>query len=344
MYKGLKRLRSPFIFPEEGESKRNPLSLFRGKAMDTPQTKHRPCNHPPELNAPRTFEKRPRLRRGGVQGGPLLQDHSPKVSRTQQRPSTHRALMAHGRWVSSPLWSQEPPPPPPLRQASILTPQALRSAHYPQAGRAAFHPHFSRAGDGKHESTNRAVPRTTCTQWGLVGGTAVHQSELSRCGVQCPKRGSFRLVSPGSFSPINWFRGPLSRGTAPLPVLLWSLRETLQWTSAQNTSSLRRGHAEPLPDPERAYSVTRGSGSHGNAFFTFPLSMRGVTLGMIPERLFAVSFLSGSASRNRDTREKLKIPRRTFRWGWGGTTVPGMQRTRGKTLVHAGNRSLCSAA
>lgn len=112
MYKGLKRLRSPFIFPEEGESKRNPLSLFRGKAMDTPQTKHRPCNHPPELNAPRTFEKRPRLRRGGVQGGPLLQDHSPKVSRTQQRPSTHRALMAHGRWVSSPLWSQEPPPPP----------------------------------------------------------------------------------------------------------------------------------------------------------------------------------------------------------------------------------------
>ena len=48
---------------------------------------------------------------------------------------------------------------------------------------------------------------------------------------------------------------------------------------------------------ESVYSVTRGSGSHGNEFSTFSVSTRGVTLGMIPERLFTVSFLFGSASR-----------------------------------------------
>lgn len=119
--------------------------------------------------------------------------------------------------------------------ASTPTPK-LGSSHLqprgppttPQAGRAAFHPHFSRAGDGKHEPTNRAAPRTHGTQWGFVGGTEVHQSELSRCGDRCPKRGSFRLVRVCSFSPIKWLRGPLTRGTAPLPGRLWPLRATVQ--------------------------------------------------------------------------------------------------------------------
>ena len=48
---------------------------------------------------------------------------------------------------------------------------------------------------------------------------------------------------------------------------------------------------------ESVYSVTRGSGSHGNEFATFSVPTRGDTLGMIPERLFAVIFLFGSASR-----------------------------------------------
>lgn len=66
--------------------------------MDTPSAQTLTLlSPPPRLNAPRTFEKKPRLRGGGVPGCPLLQDHSPKVSRTQQRPSTHRTLMAHGR-------------------------------------------------------------------------------------------------------------------------------------------------------------------------------------------------------------------------------------------------------
>ena len=233
-----------------GDRKGNPPNLFRGRAMDTPLAQTLTLlSPPPRLNAPRTFEKRPRLRRGGVPGCPLLQDHSPKVSRTQQRPSTHRALMAHGRWVSSPLWAQEPPPPPPTPEFRGLHLKPRDPPTTPREGPAAFHPHFSRAGDGKHEPTNRAAPRTRCTQWGLVGGTAVHQSELSRCGARCPKRGSSRLVSPGPFSPIKWFRGPLSLGTAPLLGLFWPLRETVQWTSAQNSSPL----------VERSRGTTSGS-------------------------------------------------------------------------------------
>lgn len=54
-----------------------------------------------------------------------------------------------------------------------------------------FSPYFLRAEDGKHEPTNGASPRTLCTQWRFEGGTSVHQSELSMCGAQCPKRGSF---------------------------------------------------------------------------------------------------------------------------------------------------------
>lgn len=91
-----------------------------------------------------------------------------------------------------------------------------------------FSPHFSRAEDGKHEPTNRAAPRTLCTQWRFEEGTSVHQSELSRCGVQCPKRGSFRLVIRSLYSPIKWLRGPLSPGSAPLPGKLWPLWETVQ--------------------------------------------------------------------------------------------------------------------
>lgn len=54
-----------FFFPEK--SKRKPLSLFRGKVMG-PTAQRRPCYPPPRLNAPRTFEKTPRLRRGGIRG------------------------------------------------------------------------------------------------------------------------------------------------------------------------------------------------------------------------------------------------------------------------------------
>lgn len=63
---------------------------------------------------------------------------------------------------------------------------------------------------------------------------------------------------------------------------------------------------------ERVYSGTKRSGSHGNALFTFPLSPRGVILRMIPVRLFAASFLFGSASWKRDTRERLTIPLAMF--------------------------------
>ena len=157
-------------------------------------------------------------------------------SRTTHRRSVGRS---RGPAPTGPSWrtageSQVPfelrsrlrPPPTPEFRGLHLKPRDPPTT--PRAGPAAFHPHFSRAGDGKHEPTNRAAPRTRCTQWGLVGGTAVHQSELSRCGARCPKRGSSRLASPGPFSPIKWFRGPLSLGTAPLLGWFWPLRETVQ--------------------------------------------------------------------------------------------------------------------
>lgn len=194
MYKGLKRLRSPFTFPEEGESKRNPLSLFRGKVMDTPQSKHRPCNHPPGLNAPRTFEKRPRLRRGGVQGGPLLQDHSPKVSRTQQRPSTHRALMAHGWWVSSPLWSQEPPPPPPTTPGFDPHTSSLAIRPLPPSRSGRFSPPLLEGG-GRETRIHQSC-RTTHHLYpmGTRGG-----------GPQCTNRSCPGAVSNArSVAPSDW--------------------------------------------------------------------------------------------------------------------------------------------
>lgn len=48
---------------------------------------------------------------------------------------------------------------------------------------------------------------------------------------------------------------------------------------------------------------------------SFPV-YRGVTVGMIPARLFAVSFLFGSASGEKETCERLKIARALFRWEW----------------------------
>lgn len=158
---------------------------------------------------------------------------SPPGSLTEGQQDAAQAQHPQGPHVARPVSLKSP-----LIEGATSAPPPLGSEPHnhkpcdppttPQAGRAAFHPHYSRAGDGKHEPANRAAPRTPCTQWELVGGTAVHQSELSRCGARCPKRGSFQLVSLGSSSPIKRFRGPLSRGTAPLPWLLWPLRETVQ--------------------------------------------------------------------------------------------------------------------
>lgn len=54
----------------EGDRKGNPPNLFRGRAMDTPSAQTLTLlSPPPRLNAPRTFEKRPRLRRGGGRPG-----------------------------------------------------------------------------------------------------------------------------------------------------------------------------------------------------------------------------------------------------------------------------------
>lgn len=79
------------------KSKRNPLNLFRGKSMDIPIRPAQTVLSPSQVQRPQNLREEAVLERGGVQGCPLLQDHSPKVSRTQHRPSTHRALMSHGR-------------------------------------------------------------------------------------------------------------------------------------------------------------------------------------------------------------------------------------------------------
>lgn len=111
--------------------------------------------------------------------------HSPKVSRTQQRPNTHRTLMVSGRRVASPLQSQEPPPPPhPESSGPHTSNRAVDPPTKPRAGRAAFSPRCLRAGDGKHEHTNRASPRTLGTQWGRAGGDP--SPPIGTVQVRCP--------------------------------------------------------------------------------------------------------------------------------------------------------------
>lgn len=100
--------------------------------------------------------------------------------------------------------------PPTLRiSSSHLTPRGPPTT--PKQVRLLFTP-LLEGGGRKHKPTNRAAPRTLFIQWGLVGGTSVHQSELSRCGAQCPKRGSFRLVIRSLSCPIKWLRGPSHTG------------------------------------------------------------------------------------------------------------------------------------
>lgn len=181
----------------------------------------------PGFNAPRTFEKRSRRRGGG----------------TRCRPITHRRSAGRSRGLvpRGPSWcadgesqvlfgrrSRRRRPPTPSLRSSHLRPRGPPTK--PRAGRAAFHPHCSRAGDGKHERTNPASPRTLCTQWGRTGGAAARQSQLSRCGARRPKRGSFRLGLAGVFPPIKRLRGPLTRRATPRPGKPGPLRKTVQWT------------------------------------------------------------------------------------------------------------------
>lgn len=78
------------------KSKRKTPNLFRGKAME-PSFQRRLLS-PSLTQRPQNLREEAALEDGGVvQGCPLHWDHSPKVSSTQQRPSTHKALMARGR-------------------------------------------------------------------------------------------------------------------------------------------------------------------------------------------------------------------------------------------------------
>lgn len=115
---------------------------------------------------------------------------------------------------------------------------------------------------------------------GTRGGDSI--SPIGAVQVRCPMPEAWLLPigHRSFFSPIKGLRGPLSRGTAPLPGKLWSLWETVQLTSAQNTALFsersQRNHFRIL---ESMYSVTRGNGNYGNAFFIFTLTTRGITLG-----------------------------------------------------------------
>lgn len=163
------------------------------------------------------------MRRGGASQGARSSGitHRRSAGRSRGPAPTGPSWRAAGESLKSPLIAGAASAPPPQGSDPHTSRRAVRPL--PPSGSGRFSPHFSRAGDGKHEPTNRAAPRTLWTQWGLVGGTAVHQSELSRCGSPCPKRGSSRLVILSLFSPIKWLRGPLSRGPAPVPGKLWPL-------------------------------------------------------------------------------------------------------------------------
>ena len=132
---------------------------------------------------------------------------------------------------------------------------------------------------------------------GTRGGD--RSSPIGAVQVRCPMPEAWLLPIGQSwplFSNQMVPRAPLTRNRPFTWVLLASKGNRPMNVSTElipTCGEVARNHFRIL---ERVYSVPRGSGSHGNEFSTFSVSTRGVTLGMIPERLFAVSFLFDSAS------------------------------------------------
>lgn len=228
----------------------------------------------PGFNAPRTFEKRSR-RRGGS---------------TRCRPITHRRSAGRSRGLvpRGPSWcadgesqvlfgrrSRRRRPPTPSLRSSHLRPRGPPTK--PRAGRAAFHPHCSRAGDGKHERTNPASPRTLCTQWGRTGGG--RSPPIATVQVRCPTPEAWLL-------PIGLGRRLPSNQTAPRAP--HTPGHPSAWEAGASEENrpmdVSAGHVCPLLEVpgnhfrprQNVYSVTRGNGSQDNAFFTlFPSTTGG---------------------------------------------------------------------
>lgn len=171
-------------FPSTEESVRTPLSLFRGKAMNSPGPNGGPVipllgSTPPEPSR----RSRAWGMGGGVRGCPLLWDHSPKVSRTQQRPSTHRALMARGRWESQvPLDRRSRLHPPPRGSDPHTTSRAVRPLPPNRSGRFSPQP---LAGGGRETRTHQWC-RTTHPLYpmGTRGGDS--SVPIRAVQVRCP--------------------------------------------------------------------------------------------------------------------------------------------------------------
>ena len=179
-----------------------------------------------------------------------------------------------------------------------LTPQAARSAHYPPSGSGRFSPPLL-AGGGRDTRTHQSY-RTTHPLYPMGTRGGDRSSPIGAVQVRCPMPEAWLLPIGQSwplFSNQMVPRAPLTRNRPFTWVLLASKGNRPMNVSTElipTCGEVARNHFRIL---ERVYSVPRGSGSHGNEFSTFSVSTRGVTLGMIPERLFTVSFLFGSASR-----------------------------------------------
>ena len=178
-----------------------------------------------------------------------------------------------------------------------LTPQATRSAHYPPRGSGGFSPPLL-AGGGRETRTHQSC-RTTHPLYPMGTRGGDRSSPIGAVQVRCPMPEAWLLPIGQSwplFSNQMVPRAPLTRNRPFTWVVLASKGNRPMNVSTElipTCGEVARNHFRIL---ERVYSVPRGSGSHGNEFATFFVSTRGVTLGMIPERLFAVSFLFDSAS------------------------------------------------
>lgn len=109
------------------KSKRKTLNLFRGKAME-PSVQRRLCYPPPRLNAPRTFEKRPRLRTGGSSGGARFIGitHQRSAARSRGPAPTRPSWRADGKSLKFLLMVGAASAPPPLGSDDQTSSRAIR--------------------------------------------------------------------------------------------------------------------------------------------------------------------------------------------------------------------------
>lgn len=189
----------PLLRFQKGTGKETPEPLSRksdGHPIGPNPTQLSP---PPRLNAPRTFEKGPRLRRGGP-GVPAppgsLTEGQQDAAEAQHPQGPHGARPAS---LKSPLISGAASAP---HYAGVprLAPQAARSAHYPPSGSGRFSPPLL-AGGGRETRTHQSC-RTTHPLYPIGGSRGGPQFTNRSCPGAVPDA---RSVAPPDWSVLAPF-------------------------------------------------------------------------------------------------------------------------------------------